>query len=96
MSETNVKITFEIDGLEQSVTSIDDAKQALASLEKQAKSSEKAIENTGKAIEDTGKEAQKAGEAGEGAIAVLDEATGGLASRFKNVIGGIGCEGGVQ
>jgi len=90
MSETNVKITFEIDGLEQSVTSIDDAKQALASLEKQAKSSEKAIENTGKAIEDTGKEAQKAGEAGEGAIAVLDEATGGLASRFKNVIGGIG------
>ena len=83
MAEQNVKITFEIDGLEQSVTSIDDAKQALASLEAQAKESEKAIE-------DTGKEAQKAGEAGEGAIAVLDEATGGLASRFKNVIGGIG------
>lgn len=90
MAEQNVKITFEIDGLEQSVTSIDDAKQALASLEAQAKESEKAIEDTGKAIEDTGKEAQKAGEAGEGAIAVLDEATGGLASRFKNVIGGIG------
>ena len=90
MAESNVKITFEIDGLEQSVTSIDDAKNALSQLEDQAKKAEKSIEDTGKQIEKTGKEAEKAGEAGEGAIAVLDEATGGLASRFKNVIGGIG------
>jgi hypothetical protein len=90
MAESNVKITFEIDGLEQSVTSIDDAKTALAGLENQAKKSEAAIEKTGDEIKNVAKETEKAGEAGEGAISVLDEATGGLASRFKNVFVGIG------
>ena len=37
MADKIVKITFEIDGLEQSVTNIDDAKLALQGLETQAK-----------------------------------------------------------
>lgn len=90
MAESNVKITFEIDGLEQSVSSIDEAKLALSGLESQAKQSEAAIEKTGEEIKKVGKETQKAGEAGEGALSVLDEATGGLASRFNNVFVGIG------
>ena len=84
-----VKITFEIDGLEQSVSSIDDAKDALKKLEDQAKKAEKSVEKTGKEIKDMGNSAKESGEAGEGAIKVLDEATGGLATKFKEVGGGL-------
>ena len=83
-----VKITFEIDGLEQSVSSIDDAKAALKGLEQQAKDAEKSVEDTGKEIKNMGSSAQQAGEAGEGAMVVLDEATGGLANKARNVVGG--------
>ena len=44
MADKVVKITFEIDGLEQSVTNIDDAKAALQQLETQAKKTEDAAE----------------------------------------------------
>jgi len=84
-----VKITFEIDGLEQSVTSIDDAKVALKKLEDQAKKAEKSVERTGNEIQSMGDKAKESGEAGEGAIKVLDEATGGLATKFKEVGGGL-------
>ena len=90
MADKIVKITFEIDGLEQSVTNIDDAKVALQQLETQAKKAGDAADGAADDFDKLGKESKNAGEAGEGAISVLDEATGGLASRFKNVIGGIG------
>ena len=90
MADKVVKITFEIDGLEQSVSNIDDAKVALAQLENQAKQTEKAAEGAADEFEKLGDASKDAGEAGEGAISVLDEATGGLASRFKNVITGVG------
>ena len=90
MADKIVKITFEIDGLEQSVTNIDDAKVALQQLETQAKKAGDAADGAADDFDKLGKESKDAGEAGEGAISVLDEATGGLASRFKNVIGGIG------
>jgi len=90
MADKIVKITFEIDGLEQSVTNIDDAKVALQQLETQAKKAGDAADTAADDFDKLGKESKNAGEAGEGAISVLDEATGGLASRFKNVIGGIG------
>ena len=90
MADKVVKITFEIDGLEQSVTNIDDAKVALQQLETQAKKAGDAADTAADDFDKLGTESKNAGEAGEGAISVLDEATGGLASRFKNVIGGIG------
>ena len=89
MADKVVKITFEIDGLEQSVTNIDDAKVALQQLESQAKKTETAAEGAADEFDKLGDASKNAGEAGEGAISVLDEATGGLASRFKNVIGGV-------
>ena len=89
MADKVVKITFEIDGLEQSVTNIDDAKAALQKLETQAKKTETAAEGAADEFEKLGEASKQAGEAGEGAVSVLDEATGGLASRFKNVIVGV-------
>ena len=44
MADKVVKITFEIDGLQQSVTNIDDAKVALEQLESQAKQAGTAAE----------------------------------------------------
>lgn len=89
MADKTVKITFEIDGLQESVTNIDDAKAALQKLETQAKKTESAAEGAADEFDKLGDASKQAGEAGEGAISVLDEATGGLASRFKNVIGGV-------
>lgn len=89
MADKVVKITFEIDGLEQSVTNIDDAKVALQQLETQAEKTEAAAEGAADGFKELGEESKQAGEAGEGAVSVLDEATGGLASRFKNVIVGV-------
>ena len=89
MADKTVKITFEIDGLQQSVTNIDDAKVALQQLETQAKKTEDAAGGAADEFDKLGDASKQAGEAGEGAISVLDEATGGLASRFKNVIGGV-------
>ena len=90
MADKIVKITFEIDGLEQSVTNIDDAKAALQQLEAQAKKAGDAADGAADDFDKLGDASKDAGEAGEGAISVLDEATGGLASRFKNVITGVG------
>ena len=90
MADKIVKITFEIDGLEQSVTNIDDAKVALQQLESQAKEAGNAADGAADDFDKLGDASKDAGEAGEGAISVLDEATGGLASRFKNVITGVG------
>tara|TARA_R100000935_G_C2840395_1_gene170658 strand:+ start:6167 stop:7972 length:1806 start_codon:yes stop_codon:yes gene_type:complete len=89
MADKTVKITFEIDGLQQSVTNIDDAKVALKELETQAEKTEQAAAGAADEFKDLGNEAKNAGEGGEGAITVLDEATGGLASRFSNVITGV-------
>ena len=89
MADKTVKITFEIDGLEQSVTNIDDAKVALKQLETQAEKTEAAAEGAAEGFDKLGNEAKQAGEGGEGAITVLDEATGGLASRFSNVVRGV-------
>ena len=90
MAQEKVKIEFEIDGIEKSVASVDDLSTALKGVDKQAKKTEASLDEAADSAKDLGKETVEAGEAGEGAMAVLDEATGGLASRFKNVISGIG------
>ena len=88
MADKVVKITFEIDGLQQSFGSIEEAKSALTNLDKEAKKAEKSLEDAGDAAKDLGDKAKESGEAGEGAIKVLDEATGGLATKVKEVGGG--------
>ena len=90
MAQEKVKIEFEIDGIEKSVASVDDLSTALKGVDKQAKKTEASLDEAADSAKDLGKETVEAGEAGEGAMSVLDEATGGLASRFKNVISGIG------
>ena len=90
MAEREVKIKFTIDGVEQEVSSIDDLQKALKGVDTQAKKAEKSMDGAADAANKLGNEAQNAGEAGEGAITVLDEATGGLASRLKNVVSGLG------
>lgn len=90
----NVKITFEIDGIQQSVSSVDELKEALQNVEAQSKKTEKTLDDTADAAKDLGKQASKAGENGEAGIKVLDEATGGLATKVKEVGGGLKTLGG--
>ena len=85
-----VKITFTIDGIEKQVSSVEELQDALKGVDKQAKKTEKSVDGVSNATKDLGKAAEEAGEAGEGAITVMDEATGGLASRVKNVVSGLG------
>ena len=92
-TEREVKIKFTIDGVEQEVSSIDDLQKALKGVDNQAKKTEKSLDGAADSANKLGNEAKDAGEAGEGAITVLDEATGGLASRLKNVTQGLGAMG---
>ena len=77
-----VKITFKIEGIEQEITNMDDFADAV-------KKATKETEDLEDATKDLGKSSEEAGEAGEGAIKVLDEATGGLATKVKEVGGGL-------
>jgi hypothetical protein len=89
MADQKVKITFEIDGLKESVTSIDDAKSALKNLETQAKKSEAAVEDTSKELKNMGKNSEEAGKNAEGATKIIDEAFGGIGTKVKEVGGSI-------
>ena len=89
MSENTVDISFKVDGVETAVKSVDELKDAVNNLGKSAEKTEKKVEDVADAAKDMGKAAEQAGEAGEGAIKVLDEATGGLATKVKEVGGGL-------
>jgi hypothetical protein len=84
-----VKITFEVDGIQQSVGSVEELQAALKGVDKQATQTASKVEGVAKAADDMGQAAVSAGEAGQGAIDVLDEATGGLANQFVQVGKGI-------
>lgn len=84
-----VKITFEVDGIQQSVGSVEELQAALKGVENQAEKTADAASKANKEIENTGKEMVSAAEAGQGAVDVLDEATGGLANQFVQVGRGI-------
>ena len=58
---------------------------SLKDIETQAKKTEKATEDVGDSLEDAGKKGKEAGETTEGAMKVADEATGGLATKVKEV-----------
>ena len=78
-----------VDSINQVTNAADGTTDALKSTEQQAKKTADALDEVGKEGKKAGKEVQDAGEAGEGAMVVLDEATGGLASRVKNVATGL-------
>ena len=84
-----VKITFTIDGIEKQVSSVEELQAALKGVDKQAKKTEQSVEGVTDATKDLGKTAEESGAAGEGAMKVMDEATGGLATRVKEVGGGL-------
>jgi hypothetical protein len=85
MAEEKVKITFEIDGIQQSVSSVDELQTALKGVDKQAAKTEKSLDDAADAAKDLGKEAKEAGDTGEAGVKLIDEATGGLGTRFKEV-----------
>lgn len=73
----------------KAVQAINDATSALDNLDAKADKVGKSVDGAGKSFDDLGKNAVDAGEAGSGAVAVLDEATGGMATRVKNVAQGL-------
>ena len=58
MADKTVKITFEIDGLKESVSNIDDAKAALQQLETQAEKTETAAEGAADGFKELGDESK--------------------------------------
>jgi hypothetical protein len=82
-----VKIEFEIDGIQQGVSSINDLQGALQNTEAQAKKTEKTLEKTAEAAKHVGDEAANAGSNAEAGITILDEAAGGLGSQLRDVGG---------
>ena len=87
MAEEKVKITFEIDGIQQSVSSVDELQTALKGVDTQAKKTEASLDDAADSAKDLGKESKKAGEDGEAGVKLIDEATGGLGTRFKEIGG---------
>lgn len=85
MAEEKVKITFEIDGIQQSVSSVDELQTALKGVDTQAQKTEASLDEAADAAKDLGKESQEAGKSGEAGVKLIDEATGGLGTRFKEV-----------
>ena len=84
-----VKIIFEIEGIQQSVSSVEELQTALKGIDKQAKKTEKSVGDVADAAKDMGKKSEDAGKAGEGALKVMDEASGGLATKVYEVGGGL-------
>jgi len=87
MAEEKVKITFEIDGIQQSVSSVDELQSALKGVDTQAKKTEASLDDAADSAKDLGTESKKAGEDGEAGVKLIDEATGGLGTRFKEIGG---------
>lgn len=73
----------------KAVQAINEATTALDGLDAKADKVGKSVDNAAEGFDDLGKNAVDAGEAGSGAVAVLDEATGGMATRVKNVAQGL-------
>jgi hypothetical protein len=89
MADNTVKITFEVDGIQQTVGSVEELQEALKGVQTQAGKTEKSVEGVADAAKDASKAAEETGKASEGALKVIDEATGGLGTKVKEVGGGL-------
>ena len=90
MAQEVVTIKFEVDGISGTVSSVEELQNALKGIEGQAEKTANSVKDVADAADDMGKKTEEASEAGEGAITLLDEATGGLATRFVQVKQGLG------
>jgi len=84
-----VKIIFEIEGIQKSVSSVEELEAALKDVDKQSAKTEKSVTKVADAAEDVGKKSEEAGKNAEGATKIIDEAFGGLGTKVKEVGGGI-------
>jgi hypothetical protein len=89
MAENKVKITFEVDGIQKTVGSVEELENALKGVQKQAAKTEGSVNSVADAAKDASKSAEDTGKATEGALKVIDEATGGLGTKVKEVGGGL-------
>ena len=90
MAQEVVTIKFEVDGISGTVSSVEELQNALKGIEGQAEKTANSVKDVADAADDMGKKTEEASEAGEGAITLLDEATGGLATRFVQIKTGLG------
>jgi len=84
-----VKIIFEIEGIQQSVSSVEELQTALKGVETQSKKTEKTVNNVGDAAKQVGKSSEEASKNMEASTEILNEAFGGLGTQIKEVGGGI-------
>ena len=84
-----VKIIFEIEGIQKSVSSVEELEAALKDIDKQSAKTEKSVSKVADAAKDVGKKSEEAGKNAEGATKIIDEAFGGLGTKVKEVGGGM-------
>jgi hypothetical protein len=84
-----VKIIFEIEGIQKSVSSVEELQAALKGVEAQSKKTEKTVDDVAEAATKVGKNSEEAAKNAEGATKIVDEAFGGLGTKVKEVGGSI-------
>ena len=84
-----VKIIFEIEGIQKSVSSVEELQAALKGVETQSKKTEQKVTEVADAAKNVGKSSEEAAKNAEGATKIVDEAFGGLGTKVKEVGGGI-------
>lgn len=84
-----VKIIFEIEGIQKTVSSVEELQAALKGVETQSKKTEEKVEAVADAAKNVGKSSEEAAKNAEGATKIVDEAFGGLGTKVKQVGGGI-------
>ena len=84
-----VKIIFEIEGIQKSVSSVEELQAALKGVETQSKKTEAKVDDVANAAKNVGKSSEEAAKNAEGATKIVDEAFGGLGTKVKEVGGGI-------
>ena len=89
MAQEVVTIKFEVDGISGTVSSVEELQAALKGVANQSEATAASVKEVANAADDVSKSAEEAGEAGEGAITLIDEATGGLGSRFVQIKNGL-------
>jgi hypothetical protein len=84
-----VKIIFEIEGIQKSVSSVEELQAALKGVETQSKKTEEKVTEVADAAKNVGKSSEEAAKNAEGATKIVDEAFGGLGTKVKEVGGSI-------
>jgi len=81
-----VKIIFEIEGIQKSVSSVEELQKALKEAETQSKKTEKGVEDVADAATKVGKNSEAAAQTTQSATKLIDESFGGIGSKIQNVV----------